>query len=115
MTLEEIRQQEFLKFMEKSKLELVSAIDRKIKEITSDIYVDYAMHIESDAWINYREEMKQVLAGETYKTFSDPNISWAKDVRSKIFQENKEELIAALNQDLLDEVSQLKRVIKGRL
>lgn len=112
MDLEKVRQEEFIKFMDQARADLLATITEKAKEALSTVYTDYAQYIESDAWLNYREELKNELAGKTYKEVTTSESLWAKDVRTKIFQENQRDLLPKLNQDLLKQIDELKQELK---
>lgn len=112
MDLEKVRQEEFTKFMENARADLLATIADKAKEVLSTVYTDYVPYIESDAWLNYREELKNELAGKAYKEVTTSESLWAKDVRTKILQESQSELISKLNQDLLRQIDELKQELK---
>lgn len=112
MDLEKARQEEFIKFMDQVKSDLLETISNKAEAALSTVYSNYAPYIESDAWLNYREELKNELSGQTYKDTSTSDSLWARGVRNKIFQENQAELISALNQDLLKKIDELKQELK---
>ena len=79
-------------------------------EVLSNLYTDIHDYIETDAWANYRESIRQAMRGDIVKdTLTN---EFAKAVRDQIFSEHKDELVSALNQDLVRENSQLAERIK---
>lgn len=113
--LTETHEIEFVKFMKDSETHLKNILQSEAEAILSKCYTDYGMYISSDAWLNYREELKKELGGGLYKavTNSDEG-SWAKNCRDMIFQENRAELIEALNQDLVKEIENLKEQLNRK-
>jgi glutathionyl-hydroquinone reductase len=101
---------EFTEFVEASKARLLAHLRDEMDEVMSKVYTDYAPHIETDAWTNYREYIWKELEGGLYKTVTDSEAGHrAKQIRAMIFQEHKDALVAALNQDLLKQISDLKQ------
>ena len=83
----------------------------KIAEDTiSEVYMSPLNYIESDAWINFRNELLDGLRG--YKNVKIQERHNFVKIRKQIFEENREEIIKDLNQDLLDEIKSLKNTIK---
>lgn len=75
-------------------------------ECISKVYCDVLPHIETDAWTNYREQIRIELAHEyKYSSFKNP---WAKDLRRAILVENRDELVNLLNADLLERIKVLE-------
>ena len=74
--------------------------------VLGELYVDVADHIESDAWINYRNDM---MAG--FRNYGNRMIQGEHDfktIRQEIYKEFRDDIIADLNQDLVKEVAELK-------
>lgn len=114
MTLTEPHQKQFIEFMERSKAALIAVIRDEADAILSNCYTDYAQHIDTDAWTNYREDLRKELQGGLYKTVTDSSDGrWAKGVRDMIFLEHRDELEKALNQDLVSEIARLKQDISN--
>jgi hypothetical protein len=86
----------------KSKLRKVAT------EVISELYVDIASHIETDAWGNYRNQLWRELSD--WKNLHKHHNY--KKVRDAIFQEHREELVKDLNQDLLSEIESLKKELE---
>lgn len=106
---------------EQGKKEAQTLIDNFKKQLTTaaeyaicDLYVNILPeHIEGDAWINYREQLRAELEGKLYKTVTDSTEGrWAQQVRAMILHEHKEALVGALNHDLQVEIDRLKNELK---
>lgn len=94
-----------LKFLEDFKETLIQAA----KEAVGNAYCDILPHIETDAWINYRESIKSEMKGGIYGKAADTvDGHWAKEVRKMILKEHREELVGDLNKDLLEKVDSLR-------
>ena len=82
------------------------ALKKSAKDVLDDLYVDIIPHIQSDSWLNFRNDLiaglqdyGNVLAAEEYNF---------KEIRKAIFKEFKAEIIKHLNQDLIEENEELK-------
>lgn len=107
--MEEIRlsdrgTEEFAEVIERCKAKLKKANE----EALSEIYCKLEQHIETDAWMNYRTAMRQELAYANGCLESVDGALWAANVRQKILEEHKSELISLLNQDHLAQIARLK-------
>lgn len=80
-----------------------------IDEAVSNIYCDVIPNIESDSWTNFRNALMDGLCD--YGNRRDHKDYDFKRIRQAILAEHREEIIADLNQDLLDEVESLKSTI----
>lgn len=98
--------QELEKLIAEVKSRLLAEIEIGIRSI----YTDLGVYVESDAWQNYRNDLKQQLAYDN-GILKDDN-GWARNVRLKIFQENREELVKKVNQDLASKVKELEERVK---
>jgi hypothetical protein len=108
--LVEQRQKDFESFMGRAIANIKSEINNLVDEAAQDINASYAPFIDTDAWTNYRSYLMKELKGGAFKEVSNTTEGhWAKNVRDMIFHEHKDELIAAINQDLLREIDKLKR------
>jgi hypothetical protein len=78
-------------------------------EAISDFYCDVAVHIESDSWSNYRNEM---MAG--FRNYDNRKVQGEydfKEIRQAILKNHREDIITDLNQDMLKEIESLKEHI----
>jgi len=78
-------------------------------ETLDKLYCDVSMYIESDHWTNYRN---QIMEG--FKNYNNKKIQAEfdfKDIRAKIFEQFKDEIIKDLNQDLVKQVEELQEQI----
>lgn len=80
------------------------------EETMADITCKYIPHIENDAWTNYRESLRSDL--EHLYVTDRFRADWATNLRRRIFQENREEMTALLNKDLLDRIKVLEDLRK---
>ena len=88
--------------MDKFKEQMKKAAD----EVLGELYCDVAVYIESDSWSNFRNELM-----DGFKNYDNRKIQSKydfKDIRQAILKEHREDIIADLNQDLLEEIESLK-------
>lgn len=112
MTLTEPHQEQFVQFMDRAKKQFIQMLRDEADSILGTCYTDYAHHIDSNVWTNYREDLRKELSGSLYKQITDSSDGhWAKNVRDMIFLEHRDELEKALNQDLVSEIARLKNEI----
>lgn len=81
------------------------------EEVIGDLYVGIGSYIESDAWSNMRNDMMDGF--KNYETRLSQNAYDFKDIRKKIYEEYREEIIKDLNSDLLEEIEGLKDEINS--
>lgn len=81
----------------------VDAIDRAITEG----YHELPKYLESDFWLNYRQHLRESIESEAFAIVPKSDDVWAKEVRKRIFAEHREELIASLGRDLVEENKKL--------
>lgn len=91
--------------------ELIDAFKEKMKKAADDalgeLYCDVAVHIESDSWTNFRNDL---MAGfRNYNNRHKQGDYDFKKIREEIYLEFREEIIKDLNQDLVAEVADLKK------
>lgn len=85
-------------------------LQKSAEEVIADLYCDVAVHIESDSWTNFRNE---IMAG--FKNYDNRKIQGAyefSEIRAEIFKEFRSDIISDLNQDLLKENEDLKKQIE---
>ena len=90
---------------------LVDRFKSKLKEAADEaigtLYCDVATYIETDSWSNFRN---QIMEG--FRNYDNRKIQREYDfkkIRAEIYKEYREDIIADLNQDLLEENEQLKK------
>ena len=81
------------------------------EEAMGRIYTDVLPHIETDSWTNVRNVIMDGLLDYRNKGHAQYDF---KRLREAWLKHHKDEVIADLNQDLLDEVERLKRELHGR-
>lgn len=106
--LEEQRKRDYLKFIEVSLCGIKDVVESVVREST----LEYAMHLDTDAWTNYRQTLQTALQKKVTSDIMTGEDYWAVAVRQVIYQEYKEELVNRLNQDLVEEVNNLKLRLK---
>ncbi|MDA3779665.1 MAG: hypothetical protein PF487_05480 [Bacteroidales bacterium] len=79
-----------------------------ISEFSTDFYCDVLNEIESDHWVNYRTKIVNAICNYSNKKSGSYDFD---RIRKAIYMHNKEEIIKDLNQDLLEEISNLKKEI----
>ncbi len=78
-------------------------IKASCEEALGDIYVGLSSWIESDSWMNFRGKVMDALMD-----YSKLNKWDAKRVREAVLKNHYDEVIKDLNQDLIDQVEDLK-------
>jgi len=79
-------------------------------ETLDDFYVKELPYIESDTWTNFRNEIM-----DGFKNYNNRKIQGEydfKEIRQAIYKEYRQELIADLNQDMVQEIAHLKKQIE---
>ena len=80
------------------------------EETLSVLYVDVAEYIQSDSWGNFRNHIM-----DGFKDYNNRKIQAEydfKEIRQAIYKEFKEDIDKDLNQDLLEEVAELKKRVE---
>lgn len=75
-----------------------------------ELYVNIAGYIESDAWNNFRQDILNGLKG--YPNAKLRNTYDFVQIRKRILEENRAEIIEDLNQDAIMEIENLKRLVE---
>ena len=83
-------------------------ITKLVEDILSDLYADVVYHVESDSWTNYRNALM-----DGFKGYSNRNHKHDfAELRKAIYENHKEQIVEDLNQDLVEEIENLKQQIK---
>ena len=101
-TLGEAAENEAQSIIDKFKADMKKAAD----EALGDLYCDVAVHIESDSWSNFRNEIM-----EGFRNYDNRKIQAKYDfkaIRQEIYKEYREDIIKDLDQDILEENNSLK-------
>ncbi len=93
------------KLIDKFKVKLKSAAEDAITEL----YCDILPYIESDSWTNFRVKLLNDFKDYKNKVHAEHDF---REIRKKIYDENKDEIIKDLNQDLVLEMESLKKTIE---
>ena len=88
-------------FLESFKEKMKGIVD----EVIGEAYVHCLGYIESDAWMNFRNEIMGGLMNYDNKEKATYDF---KRIRRKIFEEYRDEIIKDLSQDLVEENERLK-------
>lgn len=100
---------EAARLIESFKAEMVKAAT----EVLSNVYCDVAVHIESDSWTNFRNEIVKGLT-RNYAYSSELLKYDFRELRKTILIEHREAIIKDLNKDLLAEVEDLKAQLQRK-
>jgi hypothetical protein len=90
--------------MDSFKLRVADLMKTSAEEVMIDLYCDVAMHIESDSWTNYRNELMDGFKGYKAETHKHD----FKELRQAIYSNHKEQIVKDLDQDLMEENARLK-------
>lgn len=104
--LPEAAKEEAQELVDKFKL----ALEKAAKDVLSTLYTDVAVHIESDSWTNFRNELM-----EGFKNYDNRKIQSEydfKEIRQAILKEHRADIINDLNQDLVKENEDLKKRVE---
>jgi hypothetical protein len=91
------------------KSELKKAVYGAAEEAIGELYSDILPYIESDTWHNFRSQIVDGLSDYNNRTIQG---AWDfKKIRSAIYKEHRADIIADLNQDMVEEIAELKKQI----
>lgn len=79
-------------------------------EALGELYSDVACYIESDSWLNFRNDL---MSG--FKNYENRKVQseWDfREIRKEIYKEFRDEIIKDLDQDNLKEIESLKKQLK---
>ena len=85
-------------------------LSKAAEQASGELYCDIVPHIESDSWVNYRNDLLAGLRDYRNRTIQG-DYDFAQ-IRQAIYKEYRDELIVDLNQDLVKENDELKRQIE---
>jgi len=100
---------EAVELIEDFKKKLVSAAEEAI----SNLYCDIVPHIESDSWMNYRNDL---MSG--FRNYGNRKIQGQHDfkaIRAQIYIEFRDDIIADLNQDHLEKIKELEKSLEWEI
>lgn len=107
--LSEVGKQEAVAIIEKFKAEMGRVALSAIESALDDTYRDILPYIETDSWFNFRKAIVDGICGYEHGGLADQYDF--KRMRQAILREHRDELVQDLNQDLLNEVADLKQRI----
>lgn len=106
------RQELFLEHSANFKKEL----EVVLKDFYGDFVSEYLPFVDEDtennAWYRCQEMFKNLLEGRVEKLPYPLDGYCGREIRMKIFEEHKEELVKLLNADLLRKISELESSVK---
>ena len=85
-------------------------LKKTAEEVIGQLYCDVVVHIESDSWTNFRNDLM-----DGFRNYNNKKVAGEYDfaaIRKEIYKEYREELIADLNQDIVKEVEDLKQQLQ---
>jgi nitrogenase subunit NifH len=106
--LSEEGQKQVQDLMVKFEYKLKESATELMKSLAMDFYTDISHTVESDHWVNFRNKIVNGICDYTNK--SNLGYDYAK-IRKAIYNEYRDEIVEDLNQDLLKEIEDLKRMI----
>ncbi len=80
------------------------------EEAISNLYCDIVVHIESDSWTNYRNDMM-----EGFKDYNNRKVQGQHDfkaIRQQIYKDFRSDIIKDLDQDNLEKIKGLEEQLK---
>ncbi len=104
--LTEAGKQEAVELIESFKVRLMEVAT----DVIGDLYCDIVQYIESDSWINFRNELMSGL-----RNYANRRIASEYDfkaIRQQVFEDFREEIIKDLDQDNLEEIDGLKKEVE---
>ena len=83
-------------------------ITKLVEDILSDLYTNVSYYVESDHWDNYRNALMDGFMGYGNRHHKHDFA----ELRQAIYENHKERIVKDLNQDLVEEIENLKQQIK---
>lgn len=89
-------------------------IKKACEEALGEIYTDLPQWLESDAWFNFRQQLRREIAGKSYRDVLDAGDYWGLEVRNQIFEEHKDHFLKdAIISDLQKRIDMQNETIKS--
>ena len=85
-------------------------LKKAANDALDDIYCNVVNHIESDSWTNFRNAFSEGVADYKHSKLADKGL--IERTRRSILKHHRDELINDLNQDLVEEIAELKAKLK---
>jgi len=101
-TLPDAAKEEAQELINQFKEELIKIAEETI----GDLYTYVMVHIESDSWTNFRNELMQGFKGYNVRAESYYDF---KEIRKQIYEEYRDEIIKDLDQDNLNRIESLEK------
>jgi hypothetical protein len=90
--------------------QLLDRAKELIGTITNEFYYEIANEVESDHWFNYRQKIIDGISNYNNKGHSKHDFD---TIRKSIYRNHKEDIVKDLNQDLLEEIEDLKKRLEN--
>lgn len=97
------------KLINKFKEDAKKALDNLLDDYLNNVYCDIVPEIESDSWSNYRITIMDAFKDYNNKDKREYDF---KEIRQKIYSENKEQINKDLDQDNLKKIEELEKTIE---
>lgn len=108
--LSEEGNKEAIKFIESFKAKLAKSANDIIETTMSEVYCDIMPHIESDSWMNFRNDLM-----DGFKNYNNRKIQGDYNfalIRKQIFKDFHDEIIKDLDKDNIAEIKKLNKRIE---
>ena len=102
-------QQQAQDLMTKFEKTLKESATKIISGFSTDFYCEILHEIESDHWTNYRTKIVNAICDYSNKKSKSHDFD---RIRKAIYRSHKDEIDKDLNQDLLNEISNLKKQLE---
>jgi hypothetical protein len=90
-------------------------LTKAAEETICSLYVDIMPHIETDSWLNYREQLRIELQQKyVVKETATSEEAWAMMVREAIYSQFKEDLQNGIIRDLERRIDTLEQLLERR-
>lgn len=95
--------------LEAFRSKIKSAVQNAVSDVADELYFHYADHIQTDAWTNFRTSIERSALdyGNIRQT------GFGREVRRKMLDEHRAEIIDDLNADLLDQIKSLEELVES--
>jgi len=94
---------------------LINSFKKELIECANDaigsLYVNISRYIESDAWTNMKDELMDGLTNYSNREGEHGDYDFKK-IRQSMLKEYRDDIIKDLNQDMVEEIKELKEQIE---
>lgn len=86
---------------------------KEMSRMIDDIVTDFMPYVASDLYQNILQGYSNWLCGDYSRIKSDFGSGTAKDFRAKVLKENYDSIVKDLNQDNLETIDELRRLLEN--